>query len=179
MDRGEASHNHSVLLPSVEEPKFYFGIPKGNQKGSLLSYRFSVGKNIRRYRRHSGAGVEVSAEDSLEYIVTADDSVLSIGDTVDYGGNTLFVREAQIHLVDAVLTCRYVLCPENGLKVPMTFNQHITGLTLSGQVLEVTNDTVKVLLCVDESQDTAAAYAFPHCRELYTEMHRGFISCLR
>ncbi len=24
-----ASHNHSVLLPSVEEPKFYFGIPKG------------------------------------------------------------------------------------------------------------------------------------------------------
>ena len=29
-----ASHNHSVLLPSVEEPKFYFGIPKGNQKGS-------------------------------------------------------------------------------------------------------------------------------------------------
>lgn len=168
-----ASHNHSVLLPSVEEPKFYFGIPKGNQKGSLLSYRFSVGKNIRRYRRHSGAGVEVSAEDSLEYIVTADDSVLSIGDTVDYGGNTLFVREAQIHLVDAVLTCRYVLCPENGLKVPMTFNQHITGLTLSGQVLEVTNDTVKVLLCVDESQDTAAAYAFPYITPYSAENHTG------
>ncbi len=168
-----ASHNHSVLLPSVEEPKFYFGIPKGNQKGSLLSYRFSVGKNIGRYRRHTGAGVEAAPDDSLEYMVTADDSVLSIGDTVDYNGNALFVREALIHLADAVLTCRYVLCPENGLKVPVSYNQHITGLTLSGQVLEVNQDTVKVLLCVDESQDTAKAYAFPYITPYSAENHTG------
>ena len=168
-----ASHNHSVLLPSVEEPKFYFGIPQGNQKGSLLSYRFSVGKNIRRYRRHFGAGVDVSSEDSLEYIVTADDCVLSIGDTVDYGGNTLFVREAQLHLADAVLTCRYVLCPENGLKVPVNYNSHITGLTLAGQVLEVNQDTLKVLLSVDESQDTAKAYAFPYMTPYSAENHTG------
>ncbi len=168
-----ASHNHSVLLPSVEEPKFYFGIPKGNQKGSLFSYRFSVGKNIGRYRRHSGAGVDLSAGDSMEYMVTADDSVLSIGDTVDYEGNALFVREARIHLVDAVLTCCYVLCPENGLKVPVAHNQHITGLTLAGQVLEVKDDTVKVLLCVDESQDTAAAYAFPYITPYSAENHTG------
>ncbi len=168
-----ASHNHSVLLPSVEEPKFYFGIPKGNQKGSLLSYRFSVGKNIGRYRRHTGAGVDAAPDDSLEYMVTADDSVLSIGDTVDYNGNALFVREALIHLADAVLTCRYVLCPENGLKVPVSYNQHITGLTLSGQVLEVNQDTVKVLLCVDESQDTAKAYAFPYITPYSAENHTG------
>ncbi len=168
-----ASHNHSVLLPSVEEPKFYFGIPKGNQKGSLLSYRFSVGKNIGRYRRHTGAGVDAAPDDSLEYMVTADDSVLSIGDTVDYNGNALFVREALIHLADAVLTCRYVLCPENGLKVPVNYNQHITGLTLSGQVLEVNQDTVKVLLCVDESQDTAKAYAFPYITPYSAENHTG------
>ncbi len=168
-----ASHNGSVLLPSVKEPAFYFGIPKGNQMGSLLSYRFSIGKNIRRYRKFSGAGVEISAEDALEYIVTADDSVLSIGDTVDYDGNPLFVREAQIHLADAVLTCRYVLCPENGLKVPIAYNQHITGLTLAGQVLEVNDDTVKVLLCVDESQDTATAYAFPYITPYSAENHTG------
>ncbi len=168
-----ASHNHSVLLPSVEEPKFYFGIPKGNQKGSLLSYRFSVGKNIGRYRKHTGAGVDAAPDDSLEYMVTADDSVLSIGDTVDYNGNALFVREALIHLADAVLTCRYVLCPENGLKVPVSYNQHITGLTLSGQVLEVNQDTVKVLLCVDESQDTAKAYAFPYITPYSAENHTG------
>ncbi len=168
-----ASHNHSVLLPSVEEPKFYFGIPKGNQKGSLLSYRFSVGKNIGRYRRHTGAGVDAAPDDSLEYMVTADDSVLSIGDTVDYNGNALFVRAALIHLADAVLTCRYVLCPENGLKVPVSYNQHITGLTLSGQVLEVNQDTVKVLLCVDESQDTAKAYAFPYITPYSAENHTG------
>ncbi len=168
-----ASHNHSVLLPSVEEPKFYFGIPKGNQKGSLLSYRFSVGKNIGRYRRHTGAGVDAAPDDSLEYMVTADDSVLSIGDTVDYNGNALFVREALIHLADAVLTCRYVLCPENGLKVPVSYNQHITGLTLSGQVLELNQDTVKVLLCVDESQDTAKAYAFPYITPYSAENHTG------
>ncbi len=168
-----ASHNHSVLLPSVEEPKFYFGIPKGNDKGSLLSYRFSVGKNIRRYRRHFGAGVDVSSEDSLEYIVHADDSVLAIGDMVDYGGTALFVREARIHLADAVLTCRYVLCPENGLKVPAVSNPHITGLTLAGQVLEVNQDTVKVLLCVDESQDSATAYAFPYMTPYSAENHTG------
>ena len=168
-----ASHNHSVLLPSVEEPKFYFGIPKGNDKGSLLSYRFSVGKNIRRYRRHFGAGVDVSSEDSLEYIVHADDSVLAIGDTVDYGGTALFVREARIHLADAVLTCRYVLCPENGLKVPAVSNPRITGLTLAGQVLEVNQDTVKVLLCVDESQDSATAYAFPYMTPYSAENHTG------
>ena len=168
-----ASHNHSVLLPSVEEPKFYFGIPKGNDKGRLLSYRFSVGKNIRRYRRHFGAGVDVSSEDSLEYIVHADDSVLAIGDMVDYGGTALFVREARIHLADAVLTCRYVLCPENGLKVPAVSNPHITGLTLAGQALEVNQDTVKVLLCVDESQDSATAYAFPYMTPYSAENHTG------
>lgn len=168
-----ASHNHSVLLPSVKEPGFYFGIPKGNQKGSLLSYRFSVGKNLRRYRKCSGAGVEVSSGDSMEYMVTADDSVLSIGDTVDYGGNALVVRDAQIHLMDSVLTCRYVLCPENGLKVPVAYNRHITGLMLAGQVLEVKNDTVKVLLCVDKSQDTATAYAFPYITPYSAENHTG------
>lgn len=168
-----ASHNHSVLLPSVTEPQFYFGIPKGNQKGSLLSYRFSVGKNLRRFRRYSGAGVDTSAEDSIEYIVMADDSVLSIGDTVDYGGSSLIVREARIHLMDAVLTCRYILGTENGLKVPAIYNEHITGLTLPGQVLEVKDDTVKVLLCVDESQDTAAAYAFPYITPYSAENHTG------
>lgn len=117
--------------------------------------------------------MEISAEDAMEYIVTADDFVLSIGDTVEYDGNTLFVRETQIHLADAVLTCRYVLCPENGLKVPVTYNQHITGLTLAGQVLEVNGDTVKVLLCVDESQDTATAYAFPYITPYSAENHTG------
>lgn len=168
-----ASHNNSVLLPSVTEPKFYFGIPKGNQKGSLLSYRFSVGKNLKRFRKYSGAGVGVSAADSTEYVITADDTVLSIGDTVDYGGASLVVNEAHIHLVDAVLTCRYVLGTENGLKVPVAFNQHITGLTLPGQVLEVKDDTVKVLLCVDESQDTATAYAFPYITPYSAENHTG------
>lgn len=168
-----ASHNNSVLLPSVTEPEFYFGIPKGNQKGSLLSYRFSVGKNLRRFRRYSGAGVDTSASDSIEYIVTADDSVLAIGDTVDYGGSSLIVREARIHLMDAVLTCRYILGTENGLKVPVMYNEQITGLTLPGQVLEVKDDTVKVLLCVDESQDTAAAYAFPYITPYSAEKHTG------
>lgn len=168
-----ASHNHSVLLPSVTEPAIYFGIPKGNQKGSLLSYRFSVGKNLSRYRKYSGAGVKTSADDSMEYLVTADDSVLSIGDTVDYGGNSLVVKEARIHLADAVITCRYVLGPENGLKVPVAYNQHITGLTLPGQVLEVNDDTVKVLLCVDESQDTATAYSFPYITPYSAESHTG------
>ena len=168
-----ASHNSSVLLPSVTEPAFFFVIPKVNQMGSLLSYRFSVGKNLRRYRRHSGAGVDVAPADSVEYMVTADDSVLSIGDTVDYGDNTLFVREARLHLADAVLTCQYVLCPENGLKVPSAWNRHITGLTLPGRVLEVKDDTVKVLLCVDESQDTAAAYAFPYITPYSAENHTG------
>ena len=90
-----------------------------------------------------------------------------------YGDNALFVREAVIHLADAVLTCRYVLCPENGLKVPGAYNQHITGLTLGGQVLEVNQDTVKVLLCVDESQDTATAYAFPYITPYSAEDHTG------
>lgn len=168
-----ASHNNAQLLPSVTEAKFYFGIPKGNNKGSLLSYRFSVGKNLKRFRAYSGAGVGMSPADSMEYIVTADDSVLSIGDSVSYEGNTLIVKEARIHLKDAVLTCRYVLCTESGLKVPAAYNRHITGLTLPGQVLEVKDDTVKVLLCVDESQDTATAYAFPYITPYSAENHTG------
>ena len=72
-----------------------------------------------------------------------------------------------------MLTCSYVLCPENGLKVPVSYNRHITGLTLPGQVLEVREDTVKVLLCVDESQDTAAAYAFPYITPYSAENHTG------
>lgn len=168
-----ASHNHSVLLPSIDSPAFYFGLPKGRQKGSLLSYRFSVGKNLGRYRKYSGAGVAISPDDSMEYVVTADDSVLSIGDTVDYEGSPLIVKDVQIHLKDAVLTCRYVLCKENGLKTPVSYHQHITGLVLPGQVLEVKDDTVKVLLCVDESQDTAAAYAFPYITPYSAENHTG------
>lgn len=168
-----ASHNNSVLLPSVTEPKFYFGIPKGNQKGSLLSYRFSVGKNLKRFRKYSGSGVGISVGDSMEYVINADDTVLSIGDTVDYEGTSLIVHEAHIHLKDAVLTCQYILGTENGLKVPAAYNQHITGLTLPGQVLEVNEDTVKVLLCVDESQDTATAYAFPYITPYSAENHTG------
>lgn len=168
-----ASHNNSVLLPSVTEPKFYFGIPKGNQKGSLLSYRFSVGKNLKRFRKYSGSGVGISVGDSMEYVINADDTVLSIGDTVDYEGTSLIVHEAHIHLKDAVLTCQYILGTENGLKVPAAYNQHIIGLTLPGQVLEVNEDTVKVLLCVDESQDTATAYAFPYITPYSAENHTG------
>lgn len=168
-----ASHNNSVLLPSAESAGFYFGIPRGKQKGSLRSYRFSVGKNLKRFRKFSGTGMDIVPEDSMEYVVTADDSVLTIGDSVDYDGNTLIVNEARIHLADAVLTCRYTLCSENGWKVPTAFNQHITGLTLPGQVLEVKDDTVKVLLCVDKSQDTASAYAFPYITPYSAENHTG------
>lgn len=168
-----ASHNNCGLLPAADQPGIYFGIPAGNQKGSLLSYRFSVGKNLGRYRKHMGTGMKMSPEDSMEYVVTADDSVLSIGDSVDYNGSSLFVKEAHIHLVDAVLTCRYILCNENGVKVPVDYNRHITGLTLPGQVLEVLEDRVKVLLCVDESQDTGTAYEFPYITPYSAENHTG------
>lgn len=173
-----ASHSNSVLVPdpTQEKPAFSFGVADGKSYvEETAKADFSIRKNVARYRQLSQSEeISYQEEDAIEYTIRTEFATLEIGDQVSVRGKSLYVREVRMSLKGSVLLCTCVATTKQGIAAPKMSHPHISGLTLTGEVLKIINYTLKVHLSIDESQDEGTAYQFPYATGYTTEGDTGW-----
>ncbi len=173
-----ASHSNSVIVadPTKESPAFSFGLADGKSYTEETGKAdFSVKKRVSRYRELSQCQeISYQEEDAVEYTVRTEFAALEIGDQVNIKGKTLYVREVRTSLKGSVFLCTCSATTKQGISAAKLCHPYISGLTLDGKVLKVINDTVKVHLSIDASQEEGKAYPFPYATGYSTEEHTGW-----
>ena len=116
-----------------------------------------------RYRKLSQCEeISYQETDAVEYTVQTEHAALEIGDQVSIQGKSLYVREVTLRLKGSVFLCYCSATTKPGISAVKACHPYISGLTLDGKVLKAINDTVKVHLSIDPSQDEGKAYPFPY-----------------
>lgn len=173
-----ASHSNSALVPvlTMGMPAFSVGIAHGGVFAEETAKAdYSVRKKVSRYRQLSQSDeISYKEKDAVEYTVRTEHAAAGIGDKIIVKGKMLYVREARLSLKGSVFLCTCVATTKSGVSAPEIDHPYISGLTLEGKVIKVVNDTVKVHLSIDKSQDEATAYPFPYATSYSAEGHTGW-----
>lgn len=155
-----ASHFNTSVIPEITrgEPKFYFGMPKGKNRGVVETSEYQVG--IRdKYWTIGGEHLGFSKTDFLYYRISSDQN-FQIGDEVSFLNLDLKVCEKHVELKKDILVFYYILSKDTFISEHTLYNDQISGSTIWGTVLETNQETLKVHLDIDETQDVATAYPY-------------------
>ena len=177
-----ASHTNDVLIPITDDiPAFHFGVP-GTEVAELKSSSYAISKDIDAFWRMKTEDKPLPIEAAVLYTVETDLFVCELGKEIklkciDADGEIeayLHVCRVSLSLVDSALTVVYTLCAQEAICTPKVYNRAITGVALSGKVLKVENDNVKLHLDIDDKQDEAAAHLFVYATSYSAEGHTGW-----
>ncbi len=160
-----ASRFYTGLVADVtsDKPRFWFGISRGELKGTLKGSNYLTG----RHAAESGKAManarwgDANEREFLYYEVESD-QYFEIGDVVLFRNKALVIERATASIKRQVLKYDYVLVPESGLKRSRAFNPHLSGTSLEGKVIEVKDENVRVHLNFDPKQNKDTAFWFPY-----------------
>jgi hypothetical protein len=168
------SNTGLVADATTAQPRFWWGVPCQNEWTVEREY-YTIHNDCEFAEVVAENGlVNETSCNGLYYEVTGLTQLFQLGDQVNFNGRTLYVAQAVSRMTDSKLWHDYHLTTQAGLKQPRLANQPIGGVSLSGKVIAVADDTLKVHLDIDASQDEATAWKFP-CATLYSaEGHLGW-----
>ncbi|GAB1531649.1 MULTISPECIES: contractile injection system protein, VgrG/Pvc8 family [Brevibacillus] len=171
-----ASRFYTGLIPTTafDIPKFYFGLPKGQDKGKLAVSHYTVHKRVGDYQ--SDAENKVPGIDDQDYTVyeVQSERVLEVGNEVNFKSRPLVVGEAVTEVKEGIVTHTYKLYPRLGLARKKQYNHAIIGASIQGRVLQVQKDNVRAKLDMDDQQDQSTAYWFPYSTIYASEDQTGW-----
>lgn len=160
-----ASHFHQGLYPSfdMDGPKFHFGVPYTQNRYEINVMTFRAFKDIGTAQALKANAIDGVEGSDFNYFEVTSYDIIPLGSQVTCNERLLYVREAEVKLIKGELRCSYILCSKKGLKQPYRKNDFLQGISVSGQVLDIRRDQVKVFLDeIDASQDTETAHWFPY-----------------
>lgn len=178
-----ASHTQDVLIPiTASKPEFHFGATdSGGAKLETSSY--SISKDFNAYRRMSTEDEPLDDNDDITvYTVKTNNFICDLGEKLNLNGTDLHVCRITLSLVDSSLAFLYTLASKKAISTAKYYNHAITGLVLSGKVLKVENDKVKLHIgeykeeefIGYEEEDEGKAHLFKYATGYSAEGHTGW-----
>ncbi|WP_458122136.1 phage baseplate assembly protein V [Paenibacillus sp. Z6-24] len=171
-----ASRYHTSLMPvaQFDAPKFYFGIQDTYQPVVLDHTRYTVRKQLVPFRYfQENDGTSLEERDFIVYEVETDE-VLDLGGHVHFQGKSLYVTEVYTDMHSGLLRHLYVLCTYKGLRQRSYYQENLAGASLSGTVLDVQQDQVRIHLDCDPQQDVSKAHWFSYSTLYSAGNHTGW-----
>lgn len=171
-----ASYFNSWIVPECQLGDIKYSIGKTGmlKTYSLDEFNYSIKKGIQEYKIKDGNGVSDLDDMNLITYEVVTNKMLDLCDAVTFKGRNLYVYEAEIEMHDSIFSNKYRLRDENGMKIRRIYNNQIVGLSLSGTILDIKNDVVKVNLEVDGKQDSNTARWFPYSTVYSSEDGTGW-----
>lgn len=171
-----ASYFNSWIVPEcqLEDIKYSIGKTGMLKTYSLDEFNYSIKKGIQEYKIKDGNGVSDLDDMNLITYEVVTNKMLDLCDSVTFKGRNLYVYEAEIEMHDSIFSNKYSLRDKNGMKIRRIYNNQIVGLSLSGTILDIKNDVVKVNLEVDGKQDSNTARWFPYSTVYSSEDGTGW-----
>lgn len=148
-----ASHFNTGLVPAchLSGIKYSIGWAGGGKAHNLSEFNYSIKKGLHEYKvKAQNEGYELSDIDLISYEITTN-KIMNLYEDVAFNGRKLMVYKCVIEMHGGILSNKYILRDERGMKVRKIYNNKIAGASLQGRVLAVQNDDVKVSLELDGS----------------------------
>ncbi|MBU5677853.1 hypothetical protein KQI88_15655 [Alkaliphilus sp. MSJ-5] len=147
---------------SFSQLRYYIGVPPTEQEVNWDHLPYTISKNIKDYSCMKKNALPMIKEvDYVVYRVQAYDYA-PLGATIVYQKKNFTISKIQRELIDGQLMSTYQIQLKNGLLQPKIYNEAITGVSIDGNIIEVSRNKVKAQLAVDEVQEKKKAYWFPY-----------------
>lgn len=163
----------------LDSPYVYIGRPERKDIGLLTDYTFFAEKSVKNYRetveRYEG---NVFESDYVAYKIYSE-KIFEIGDKALFNNKYFYIKEAVINMEDGILKNTYYLTSENGFYINRTKNNNISGVSLTGTVIDTNCDNIKVLLDIDINEGiTEEQLCWFKFSTFYTSDNGGGFYCM-
>ena len=148
-----ASHVNRGVVPvcQLSDIKYTFGCSGESKDFDLNEFNYSIQKGLQEYNvKAANETYDLDDINLISYEITTS-QIMNLHSEVRFKGRELLVYKCEIEMKGGVLSNKYILRDENGMKVRKTYNNNIVGISLQGRVLATEKDKVKVSLEIDGS----------------------------
>ncbi|WAG43332.1 phage tail protein [Clostridium estertheticum] len=125
-------------------------------------YNYSIKKALQEYRLKSENGIDGLNDINLISYEVITYKVMYLYNLVNFKGKSLYIYSSEMELLDGMISNKYILRDNKGIKVRRDYNNKVVGISLKGNVLDTKNDTVKINLEIDGNQDIGKARWFSY-----------------
>lgn len=138
---------------------FYFGRPWGKEYKIEDNIDYEALKDIKKYRKSLVHSPNFHDTDFFYYKIRTR-KVMELGAQVVFKQKKFYINSYEAEYVRGELIYTYKLCRERGIWQEKLYNDKIKGISLEGEVLEVSGEKVKLHLDIDETQNKDKAAWF-------------------
>ncbi|MFJ7888352.1 DUF6531 domain-containing protein [Lysinibacillus xylanilyticus] len=159
-----ASHLHAVVFPDLKGKgaRFWLGTPQGRKSITIDHLPSILRMDVDAYRLITeNDGTDVSEAD-YTFCEFESTEPHELGTLVQFKGSSYVVTVRETHLDGGVLKFQYTAQPEKSIRQRLVRNLDLIGAAFTGKIIDVTQNTVKIHLDIDKSQDQAKAHWFAY-----------------
>ena len=138
---------------------FYFGRPWGKEYKIEDNIDYEALKDIKKYRESLVHSPNFHDTDFFYYKIRTR-KLMELGAQVVFKQKKFYINSYEAEYVRGELIYTYKLCRERGIWQEKLYNDKIKGISLEGEVLEVSGEKVKLNLDIDETQNKDKAAWF-------------------
>ena len=138
---------------------FYFGRPWGKEYKIEDNIDYEALKDIKKYRESLVHSPNFHDTDFFYYKIRTR-KLMELGEQVVFKQKKFYINSYEAEYVRGELIYTYKLCRERGIWQEKLYNDKIKGISLEGEVLEVSGEKVKLNLDIDETQNKDKAAWF-------------------
>ncbi|NFI04074.1 phage tail protein [Clostridium botulinum] len=155
-----ASHFNVPLVPecTLSGIKYLMGNSGCSTLYELDEFNYSINKGLQEYKLKSENDIDDLNDINLISYEVATNIVMKLYNLVNFKGRSLYIYRTELELINGVISNKYILRDENGMKVRKTYNNKIVGISLQGRVIDTEKDRVKVSLEIDGSPTQCAKW---------------------
>ncbi|EHI97923.1 hypothetical protein CDLVIII_1221 [Clostridium sp. DL-VIII] len=148
-----ASYFNVALVPECRMTGIKYSIGGAGESVvyDIDEFNYSIEKGLQEYnKKTANEAYEINDLNLVSYEITTN-KLMKLYNKVNFKGRTLLVYRDETELEGGVITSKYILRDEDGMKVNRVYNDKMVGLSLQGRVLDTQKDKVKVSLEIDGS----------------------------
>lgn len=159
-----ASFYNQPLITAMEYDgvHFYIGTPEIPIEPKAIITKYKIRKSEEEFNYVVSNDIaDVLETDFINYIIRTQE-IYSIGENFQFKNYTFYVKRASYTIDEGKLENIYVLAPKGGMRAKRIYNKNIIGISITGSILEVKRDIVRVNLEIGEEIEKDNAYWFPY-----------------
>jgi len=159
-----ASRYNQSLISAMEfnHISLYIGTPEINVEPKSKIVNYKISKAIDEYNDVKNNDVlNVLETDFVTYRIRTQE-ILNLGENFNFKNQKFYVKKAIYTMDEGKLENIYELRPKGGLRSKRLYNMNVIGISITGSILKVQRDRVKVQLEISNNTDVSTAYWFPY-----------------
>ncbi|MBN1055188.1 phage tail protein [Clostridium botulinum] len=148
-----ASHFNVPLVPesTLSGIKYFMGNSGCSTLYELDEFNYSIKKGLQEYKLKCENDIDDLNDVNLISYEVITNIVMKLYNLVNFKGRSLYIYRTELELINGVISNKYILRDENGMKVRRIYNNKIVGVSLIGSVIDTEKDKVKVSLEIDRN----------------------------